>query len=790
MTFPLTRRHQAVRTRGRAVAALLATLLLPAASSALAATFSVGPGATCTHTTLQAALDAAAASPGADTVRIVRSATWTAQQISTSTDQNVDIVGGYLACTSAAPDGKTTLSGAGGNARSVLALRGNGVFRLRNLVIRDGDQAGDDDGGGIHFLGGGILDIADSDIVENQAEDGGGIYAQGTTPAAELVIGANVLVSYNTARRHGGGVVAQNLEMTMIEPGSVLFMNTAGARGGGLIVASGEFVGYAYIGSAGIGDLGAVYGNHAAIGGGIAVLSSEDEYIGAEVQVFSRDPAKPVRIRANSASQQGGGIDIQPYYDNGLGGFPGSETYAYARLMNVAVEENTAPVGAAVNVSYDGWGPFDSSAMGGGLYINETPFPHPAAAACPVGAPCGYIRNNQTLNTTGAIVHLSEDARFAGSRIAIQGNTGGWLMYLSGEEATRMSLDNSLIAGNTVQNALIRDDENEDGNYQWVALNYLTIAGNTIGAASVLEINEDMQFTRSLIDQPGKALLAPGGGTYAIEHVIANTSTLPGAATLAQPRFVDSANGDYTPRAGARAVDFAPPLVSLPLDLYSRVRSVDIPVNPNEFGAADAGALERVALQPLLFNEAFDRNLDQWEFLANSAWDGTQNVQGPAGSGSVRGEVAADQARVAVRRQCIHLPGPARYALNGWGRVTGTAPFTPPNRVRLDWELRYSTATNDGCTNAPPGLTGSLLLASGATWTRPGVAALIDVTPAVWGQYTSLTIYLVVENGSPIKSTPDNTVDPDATLGGPDGWFDGISLLTDYDDTIFADGFE
>lgn len=179
-----------------------------------------------------------------------------------------------------------------------------------------------------------------------------------------------------------------------------------------------------------------------------------------------------------------------------------------------------------------------------------------------------------------------------------------------------------------------------------------------------------------------------------------------------------------------------------------------------------------------------DRDLNQWEILATSASDGSQNIAGATGSGSVRGTAAIDDARVAVRRQCIHLPGPATYYLDGWGRVTGTAPFTPPNRVRLDRELRYSTASIDGCTNSTPAVTGSLLLASDDTWARPAVPAIIDVAPSVWGQYTSLTVYLVVENGSPIAPRPN------AVLGGPEGWFDGITLETDYDDTIFADGFD
>lgn len=765
-------------------AALAVTSLAPIAT---AATFSVGPGTDCTHTGLQAALDSAANNSGADVVRVVRTADWSAIQVSTDTDQDVEIIGGWETCTSSAPSGTTTLDGTGGQARSVIALRGNANFTLRNLEITGGDQAGDDDGGGIHFQGGGILHVVDSSITQNSADEGGGLYAHGTTITAEVIL-EDTAVSFNTARTHGGGAVAQELEMTIRGVGSALMFNTAGGSGGGLLVRSGSRKSYAYL----TGGLFGVQGNSAARGGGIAVHTGE-EALDAEVQVYSLD-GNPVLVAGNTATERGGGIDVQPYYDVDLIGFPGSETTARVKLRNVDIRGNLAPGGAAINLAHDDWGPFGAEAMGGGAYINvDTGFHavRPDAAPCPVGRPCGYIRENTTGNTTGAVVHLSEDARLDASKLVVQDNDGGWLVYLSGEEATRMYLDSSLVAGNAVQHALIRDDQNEDNSTVRVGLHYLTIADNIIGANGVLSINDDMALKRSIIDQPGKALIATDvgttGGTHDIQYLIANTVTVPGGTTLAAPRFVDPANGDYLPQAGSRAVDFAPPDGSVATDLYSRPRIVGLPVNPDESGTADAGAFERQSLQPLVLNPDFDIDMNRWEALATSTWDATQNASGPSGSGSVRGSIAIDDTRLAVRRQCIHLPGPGTYYLNGWGRVTGAL---PANRVWLDWELRYSTATIDGCTDATPAVTGSLQLANDDTWARPAAPAIIDVAPSVWGQYTSLTVYLIVQNGSPIGPAPTGGATPSATLGGPDGWFDGVTLETDYDDTIFANGFD
>lgn len=755
--------------------------LLSASVPAAAATFTVGPGGSCTHTSLQAALDSAANNSGADEVRIVRTAPWTAIQVSTNTNQDVEIVGGWASCTSQQPTGTTVLDGTGGQARSVLSLRGDGDFTLRNLEITGGDQAGDDDGGGVHFQGGGILRIVDSVITENSADEGGGVYAHGTTITSEAIL-ENTVVSSNIARSHGGGAVAQQIEMTIRGDESALISNTAGGSGGGLLVRSGEFVSYAYIS----GGLFGVSGNSAARGGGIAVVAGVESAREAQLQVFSTTSDVAMLIGNNIASERGGAIDLQPDGE----GF-GENAGAVANLRNVRIEGNIAPVGAAINLAHDNFGPFGEHAVGGRVYFNSGTGLHPSATPCPFGKPCGNIRNNTTGNTTGAVVHISENADFDASRIVIEGNQGGWLAYMSGEELTQLQLDNSLIAGNTVQNALIRDDQNEGDTFVLLHLHYLTIAGNTIGANGVLSINEDMAFTRSVIDQPGKALIATNvgatGGTHDIQRVIANTSTAPTGTTLGPPRFVDPANGDYMPRAGSRAVDFALPLAEFTQDLHSHTRTIDLPLNANETGGSDVGALEREYLQPLVLNALFDSNLDHWEALATSTWDATQNAEGPAGSGSLRGSTALDQSRLALRRQCIHLPGPALYALTGWGRITAAGPLMPPNRAWLEWELRYSTATIDGCTNAPPVQTGSLLLASGSTWNRPSTPAFINVTPAVWGPYTSLTVTLVVENGSPIAPGIDHL---DATLGGPEGWFDGIQLLTDYDDTIFADGFE
>lgn len=775
--------------RARCLAPFLALLSFVIAMPAFAMTYSVGPGATCTHDTLQEAMDAAALNPGPDSIRIVRNATWTAQQVSTDTDHDLEIIGGVIACTIAEPDGKTTLSGEGGDARPVITLRGSGVFRLRHLVIRDGDQAGDDDGGGIFFRGGGILEISDSEIVDNEAEDGGGIYANGTTALAELIIGANVTIASNTARRNGGGIAVQNLEMSMVAPGSILLSNVAAGSGGGLFLASGNREAHAYIGSTGFADLGVMHDNRAAVGGAIAVTMDEDESLDAVLQLFSTTPDAPVRISNNHATQRGGAIDLQPRYDPGIGGFPGYPQGTIAKLRNADIANNTSPVAAAINLGHDNYGPFGSAALGGIVFFNtDTAAPmHPAAVACPLDAPCGYIRGNSTVNATGAVVHLSENADFIASRVVFDDNEGGWLIYLSGEETTSARLSSSLVVRNTMAHALIRDDQNEDDTTPLLVLHHLTIADNTVGANGLLSINEDMVLSRSYIDQPGKALFATdvgsSGGNRVVEYSLVSSLPTPAGASYRPPRYVDAANGDYRPRAGSAAVDWAPALEGYDLDLHSRPRSVDLDPNPNQFGPSDIGAFERPSLQPLVLNADFDEDVHFWTELSEFTWDGTQDADGDAGSGSMRvpmpTEIGGKQAkRVAGLAQCIHVPGPGTYRLNGAARVMPSS--NPPltlNRASLVWELRADGGAT-GCEEGIPTVSGIHALATTNQWTRPVTSAVIEVSPAMWTENTSITVRFDV------SGTPANP---------PTGWFDAVSLEVGGVDPVpemFADGFE
>lgn len=764
--------------------AALASMATLAVTSAQAATFTVGPLAQgCTHATPQDAVIAAQGTAGGDTIRISRLQAWTAQQINIDTAQDLDIVGGFPDCSATTPTGtNTTLDGTGGQARPVITIRGNGIVNLRRLDITGGDQGSGDNGGGVFYQGGGILAINDCGISNNLATDGGGIYAQGTSTIAELLIGANVSIGFNRARNSGGGIYSKSIETSIIGPGSTLIMNEAlgqgggtSGGGGGLAVVSAEFTSTAYVSSNGIGGVGAIFGNRAVYGGGVAVVVGPESNRTAEVRVFSKNADEPVRINGNTAVLTGGGI-----YAKSDGDVTAGSALAYVRLWHAAIDGNTAADGAAISMDRDtgGIGNSDTFSL---MYFNrpgDPPLSPPVTSVpCAVGRPCGYIRDNTVTDPNGSVILVqSSFADF--DRVEMTGNGAARLLNVSGEIA-RISIANSLIADNDFAQEVIYSNVSEADTT--LTLGHVTIAGNTIGGPNVLEVSEKLRMHRSLIFQPGRTTLAAGGGTRSIDYVLSNSVTNMGGGAffLANPRFIDPARGDYHLRAGAYAVDFAP-FEGASADLDGRSHSINMPLGGIGTRASDVGAFERPALQPLVLNATFDTDLNLWDFVSASSWDGTQNSSGPQGSGSLRGSLAIDDETVALRRQCVHLPGPGTYRLDGLGRVTDGAPND--NTVRLEWELRYDGSA-EGCSNNAVASEGFLVLSRTPTWTRP-LPAEIVVPAASWTRNTSLTIYAVVINGNPVARGANATAGADVV-----GWFDGVRLEVDLD-ALFEDGFE
>jgi predicted outer membrane repeat protein len=751
--------------RSRIIALALTTAF---GANAQAAIFTVGtpsgPGQPCTHGTIQSAITAANNSAGADTIRLTRSLTYEPEANTINTGQELTIEGGYATCDQVNSDTTNTIvSGAGGAHAPVFSITAptGALIHLRRLTIRGGDVDGSGNGGGIFFEGDGVLEITDSLITQNTAGFGGGIYAKGTASNAELVLGANVVVSSNTARYDGGGVLAYGIEMSMLDPGSNILLNHAlgtgsYGRGGGLYVYAGDRPSYAYIGS-GSGLFGAIYANDARLGGGVAIVSAGTD--AAELQLFTTAPAYQAAVIANTASEQGGGIYT-------------SSSQAKARLWNAVLDSNDAPNGAAAYM-----------AAGSGLYVNFAGLPE-ASTGCIAGTDCGRITNNTADTDTsshGAIIYGESGTtiQFGYLPTAAPADARGGVLIHDNEAcsvfggAGTTQIHRSVISDNITSADLITQSSNP------LSLVDSTIAGNAIGGGSAIlrTVNSAVTIQRSILWQPGSTSLSRSGGSLTIYLTDASENTSLGgglAAYTFDPLFIDPAHGDYGLRVGSGAIDFAPAVVGNERDAYSQLRDVDLP-NPDYGGTRDIGALERQSLQPIVLNGDFDySDLRLWTKF-DGAWDGTQNIVGGAGSGSWKYSISDTNATdVIVADQCIVLPAAGTYLLNGWGKGGGST-FQTRDYAIVKWEVREQT---DGTCTAGVVASGELTLGYGTSWGHPAQPASIDLPEAQFGDQLSIRLILVAHDGGVTASHSISA------------WFDGITLEVEPSDVIFKDGFE
>ncbi|HJT99332.1 MAG TPA: hypothetical protein VJ696_13525, partial [Rhodanobacteraceae bacterium] len=710
----------------------LVLLAVAASPIANADTVTVGGDASCDHGSVQGAIDALPAS-GPHTIRVANSAGYAAQAIHIS-GRVLSIEGGYELCSSTTSAGTTTLSGAGGERNSVITVTGSGNdVRLSHLLITGGDETADGDGGGIDFAARGHLYLTDVEISGNSALDGGGLAVR-SDPAASATLGPRVHILNNTASGSGGGILVEYGRLVAEADDTLIAFNHApNGYGGGIDV---RYTTGVDIGSPGSGSVPAIYFNDAAWGGGIAVEAGTLEASPGLVRLYTTDPTRPVRISANSASHTGGGVFLHPYFNVDL-----NSATSTLCASDFRIDDNDAIQGAAIYADSDYSLANDlrsTQALLNASTCEGIPARPACARSCLGRDDCNSIDNNSAAGedagpANGATILLQNGGYLDARSVSFRNNVGGHLIRAFGDadDGTGRRAATILRGCEIVANPLSREMLRFEGDRVSATLEHCTLAGNVLGGASLFRFDATSEtrltLKRSVIWEPGMAVLS-GTAPGALEvrwSLVHDFSQLSGAtdSTDASPRFVGE--GDYHLRAASPAVDFAPAAGGVDLDGVSRGR--DLPFKPNYLGATDLGAFERPALGPLVLNSDFDTGLAFWPEATGgiSIWDTEQNASGPAGSGSVRVEQeSAPQPRVAGRSQCVHVPGPGTYALNGWGR-SGAGAMATRDYVYLNWE--YRRAGGEACTDGFADASGDHFLSNQNSWRRPGSPALIEV---------------------------------------------------------------
>jgi len=567
-------------------------------------------GVSCEFNDVQDAIDHAAATPGADTIRIVSDHDYLHQALSINESESLDIVGGFLACEGEASSGEATLDGADPPLAPVMVINAEGIVRLRSLRITRGDSVGA--GGGIRYTSTlGALELSHLIVTESNAGAyGGGVSAVGPATfdahaepgnGPKLRIGPDVFIVSNQAADGAGLYVSNmNLDMSMADRGG-MFDNRATHDGGGMHLSNTR----ADIGSGRLN--GMLFLNTAGNAGGGLFASR-----GSEVRLFSTHPDQALAISGNFAVE-GGGIAVQ------------GDELAPTRvtLFDAVIDGNSARNGSAAFLQSGGGTNVAALCMRDLAHGTSMPacagVARPAAAMeCDASKYCNRISDN--------VAALPTFTDFSSASVLVDGAYA--TLELRGTRAERNTNDVFVdrrspidVAGTGIgmSDCLVVD------NTFWGPVMFnrgfapTTIAGCTIAAntmpasAPVFDSDGAVILTEAIVWQGANPIHANPFDDSVRAHasmVIANeTASLefaPGEAIIDDPQFVDAANGDFHPRVGASpAIDFSNLADQSAFDLDDHARGVDDAGVADRFGLRDIGAFE-ASPPDVIFRDGFD----------------------------------------------------------------------------------------------------------------------------------------------------------------------------------------
>lgn len=508
------------------------------------ALFTVGDDFGCTHSTLAAALDAAASlGPGTDLVRVSRN--YTAGLVPVAVrDHSVIIAGGFEDCRDSSADGfRTTIPG---RSASVIAIENSGDRRgvvLRDLSLDGGSATL---GGGIRIEGAVDVRLENTIVSMNRADSGGGIYIDGTDSAG-LTIADRSLVRVNEAVFDGGGIACVGAGRIDLLSGDVSF--NKGGDGGGIHLAG------CTLAVTPTDERAEIALNEAGDGGGIFLEGGEVLLVGSETQ--------PARLQENRAI-------------SGVGIFVRDGT---VRAENAVFEDNGS--GSAIFTN------------GGSVVVDRT-----LGASCHDPDRCSWLVGNtpSALEVQGGTVEVR--------RTVIEGSTGPHAIEIFDDG--RLHMEGSVIANNPGQDELIRLGGPALLSLHHMTISDNDRPGTILAVASLEEPAPFFELLSSIVSNSGEIFhrLDESGGEdveFFVDCLLLEGAINPPipfrAVETGNPRFVDRVAGNYRLATDSPALDAcdAARLASDPADdLDLLPRGVDLGAVPNAFAGSrwDLGAYE------------------------------------------------------------------------------------------------------------------------------------------------------------------------------------------------------
>lgn len=595
-------RYSSASTRAPLGVAILLCTLAGGWQPAAAAILTVGPigEAGCSHHSLQAAINAAAAMPGTDIIRMSLT-TFPATHVLVTEAGELAIEGGFVSCTLPVRAGQTTLAGQTPNGLGpVIQHSGAGRLILQDLVIRDGLANSDAQprGGGVHSSGSGGLILRNVDLRSNRARFGAGL-AVGT----KQVTLDGVRFTSNIASISGGGLYAEGATVEIHGEGTSYFLgnwaqgNSSGTGGGAIFARNSDV----FIDALPPAQWGFMDDNFAQMYGGAVYFYNNAA--GTRYLWFSnRDPQRPLVLTRNDASR-GGAL-----YLASTSVPSNAYTSISANLVDTIVSDNTATEAGAFFLQGTGNGApaLTALAMGAGA-VNSR---HCAAALR-----CNRVEGNISGNT-GTIHNLSMgttgSTRFRMIRGYLLDNHSPGRELIGGNGI--VDTDNTFIAGNVTGTASLIAGSS-------VTLRNTSVAVNVVQAANLFATNAlagqqpELTLHNSIVHQPGRSLLATHPNTsYHFRNILVGSGhgivnpASQNVVEFSNPLFVNAAAFDLRLAPGSPAVDrYAPGGgVQLPtIDLFGGHRPTAPSFAPAPY---DVGAHEFNSVVDLIFQDTFDNN--------------------------------------------------------------------------------------------------------------------------------------------------------------------------------------
>lgn len=591
----------------RLLLALLPALLC--ANGAAAATYAVGTGTGCTHSSLQAALNAAASNAsGLHLIKLPTGTYFVPNGVSLINPQaNINLVGGYASCTATTPTAgaRSVIDASGGNEGTAFDIRYEVAGEVRRIRLQRIDITGgsgetgifaNPEGGGLELRGNLYIELDQGTrVLNNRSRRGGGVFLRGGPHTVVLDVRGGSEIRNNVADIDGGGIYCQRDAYVYIHNSRVNF-NEAGRDGGGLwlgdacgtIVSTGSSTTVEFNGNragtvftaAGEGRGGAIFYRS-----GVSVQSPDNLAIGS----LNSPNAGPILFVGNSA----GGLT-----SFGNAGSGGGAIY----LEGTASERHRVAIQDAVfanNSTASQGGSAISVFRGIQLLVEGTP--RRCEGAFGFGL-CSAFSGHEK-----SVIRL--DGAFAGStlpeprvtvrRTRFTGNLGGLGVFddAAGRVGQRMRVEHSVFDNNG--NTSLSHFEGTD-----FSLLYSTVIGNSFSSAVLRSLAaavnlHSIDMTGSILWQPGIQVYlnyrSSGGGDTLIHRgcLLAHSTQglpLPSLIQTAAPQLA----ADWTPNINSPALDVCDNAVgTASVDAYGQARPVDQPWLDNVLGAFDLGAVER-----------------------------------------------------------------------------------------------------------------------------------------------------------------------------------------------------